>query len=59
MPAQILPKLHCFCYKNWFMMDQCRIPGDKITMFPLECPLDQVGGQGREGGKGEVSGRGV
>ncbi|KAG1654663.1 hypothetical protein FOA52_003820 [Chlamydomonas sp. UWO 241] len=37
----ILPKMQCFCYKNWFMMEQCRIPGDKVTQFPIECHLDQ------------------
>ena len=25
-----------------FMMDQCRIPGDRVTAFPIECHLDQV-----------------
>ncbi len=39
---QVFPKLKCFCYKNWFMMEQCRIPGDKETQFPLDCELDQV-----------------
>jgi len=37
----VLPKMQCFCYKNWFMMEQCRIPGDKATVFPMECQLDQ------------------
>ncbi|KXZ42178.1 hypothetical protein GPECTOR_190g297 [Gonium pectorale] len=38
----IFPKLRCFCFKNWFMSEQCRIPGDKVTQFPLDCALDQV-----------------
>ena len=38
----VLPKLKCFCYKNWFMSEQCRIPGDKVTKFPMDCALDQV-----------------
>ncbi|KAL6749493.1 nucleotide-diphospho-sugar transferase-domain-containing protein [Haematococcus lacustris] len=37
----VLPKLQCFCYKNWFMMEQCRIPGDRATVYPMECQLDQ------------------
>ena len=37
----VLPRLHCFCYKNWFMMEACRIPGDRVTQFPMECCLDQ------------------
>ena len=40
--------MQCNCYKNWFMMDQCRIPGDKVTSFPIECHLDQVGMEGME-----------
>ncbi|KAG2487324.1 hypothetical protein HYH03_014041 [Edaphochlamys debaryana] len=38
----IFPRLRCFCFKNWFMSEQCRIPGDKTTQFPLDCALDQV-----------------
>ncbi|PNW83849.1 hypothetical protein CHLRE_04g217949v5 [Chlamydomonas reinhardtii] len=38
----IFPTLKCYCFKNWFMSEQCRIPGDKVTQFPLECALDQV-----------------
>ena len=37
----IFPKMQCFCYKNWFMSEQCKIPGDKNTIFPIECHLDQ------------------
>ncbi|GIL87771.1 hypothetical protein Vretimale_13060 [Volvox reticuliferus] len=38
----IFPRLRCFCFKNWFMSEQCRIPGDKVTQFPLDCALDQI-----------------
>ncbi|GIL65415.1 hypothetical protein Vafri_19165 [Volvox africanus] len=38
----IFPRLRCYCFKNWFMSEQCRIPGDKVTQFPLDCALDQV-----------------
>ncbi|GFR46128.1 hypothetical protein Agub_g7646 [Astrephomene gubernaculifera] len=38
----IFPRLRCYCFKNWFMSEQCRIPGDKVTKFPLDCALDQV-----------------
>eukprot|EP00798_Chlamydomonas_sp_ICE-L_P021186 gene21186-28086_t len=37
----VFPKLHCFCYKNWFMSEQCRIPGDRVTHFPMKCDMDQ------------------
>lgn len=23
----VLPKMQCFCYKNWFMLEQCRCGG--------------------------------
>lgn len=37
----VLPRVQCFCYRNWFMMEQCRIPGDSVTQFPFNCTLDQ------------------
>ncbi|MEW5304497.1 MAG: hypothetical protein WDW36_007107 [Sanguina aurantia] len=37
----VLPRLKCFCNKNWFMSEQCRIPGDHVTQFPFDCTLDQ------------------
>lgn len=27
----VFPRLRCYCFKNWFMSEQCRIPGDKVT----------------------------
>ncbi|GFH17219.1 EF-hand domain-containing protein [Haematococcus lacustris] len=53
----VLPKLQCFCYKNWAMSSQlpgvqaqgnAGIPGDRATVYPMECQLDQsgCGGQG-------------
>ncbi|GLC65037.1 hypothetical protein PLESTF_000239600 [Pleodorina starrii] len=38
----IFPRMRCYCFKNWFMSEQCRIPGDKVTQFPLDCALDQI-----------------
>eukprot|EP00955_Chlamydomonas_euryale_P004989 53076-Chlamydomonas_euryale.AAC.1 len=40
--------MQCFCYKNWFMMEQCRIPGDTVTQFPIECHFDQVSRRGAQ-----------
>lgn len=37
----VLPRLKCYCYKNWFMTEQCKIPGDRATSFPFHCTLDQ------------------
>lgn len=47
----------CYCFKNWFMSEQCRIPGDKVTQFPLECALDQVCRRGGGGAWAVVLGR--
>lgn len=37
----VLPRLRCYCYKNWFMTEQCKIPGDLKTAFPFNCTLEQ------------------
>ncbi len=39
----VFPRMRCYCFKNWFMSEQCRIPGDRVTQFPMDCALDQVG----------------
>lgn len=41
MPSR--PKHPMSLVQNWFMMEQCRIPGDSETIFPLDCQMDQVG----------------
>jgi hypothetical protein len=29
----------CYCAKNWYMTEQCRILGEKHTQFPFNCSL--------------------
>jgi hypothetical protein len=37
----VLPRLQCHCYKNWFANDACRLPGDKQSILPFTCTLEQ------------------
>ncbi|KAF5839487.1 nucleotide-diphospho-sugar transferase-domain-containing protein [Dunaliella salina] len=38
----VLPGFHCFCAKNWYMTQACRINGEKHTQFPYMCLLSDV-----------------
>lgn len=38
----VLPKMLCFCAKNWYMTDHCRILGDHFTTLPFTCSLSQL-----------------
>jgi hypothetical protein len=33
------PPHRCYCAKNWYMTEQCRILGEKHTQFPFNCSL--------------------
>ncbi len=35
----VLPRLQCYCAKNWYMTESCRILGEKATVFPFACSL--------------------
>ena len=37
----VLPRLQCFCYKNWFANQACRLPGDRASKLPFTCTLEQ------------------
>lgn len=38
----VMPKFRCYCSKNWYMTQACRINGEKHTTFPFICALSQV-----------------
>uniref|UniRef100_A0A7S3QMF9 Nucleotide-diphospho-sugar transferase domain-containing protein n=1 Tax=Dunaliella tertiolecta TaxID=3047 RepID=A0A7S3QMF9_DUNTE len=38
----VLPGYHCFCAKNWYMTQACRINGEKHTQFPYMCLLSDL-----------------
>ena len=38
----VMPKMLCFCARNWFETDHCRLPGDVWTQLPFVCTGDQV-----------------
>lgn len=39
----ILPlQFQCFCAKNWYMTQSCRINGEKHSTFPYDCALSHV-----------------
>ncbi|KAL6755674.1 nucleotide-diphospho-sugar transferase-domain-containing protein [Haematococcus lacustris] len=35
----VLPGFHCYCARNWYMTQRCRINGETHTMFPYKCAL--------------------
>ena len=37
-PAQF----QCFCAKNWYITQACRIKGERHTLFPYTCALSHV-----------------
>jgi hypothetical protein len=37
----ILPRLKCHCYKNWFANVACRLPGERQSVLPFTCTLEQ------------------
>jgi hypothetical protein len=37
----ILPRLKCHCYKNWFANVACRVPGERQSVLPFTCTLEQ------------------
>ncbi|MEW5310165.1 MAG: hypothetical protein WDW38_001988 [Sanguina aurantia] len=38
----LLPKMHCYCSKNWYMTFACRINDERLTQFPFVCALSHV-----------------
>jgi arabinosyltransferase len=36
----IMPKLTCFCDRNWFKVERCRMLGATKIQFPVPCPAD-------------------
>jgi len=38
----VLPGYHCFCAKNWYMTQACRINGERHTQFPYMCSLSDL-----------------
>ncbi len=43
-PAATLLRLQfqCYCSKNWYQTQQCRINFEKATTFPFTCALSHV-----------------
>ncbi|KAG1667986.1 hypothetical protein FOA52_000630 [Chlamydomonas sp. UWO 241] len=35
----VMPKFQCFCAKNWYMTQSCRINGERHSTFPYDCAL--------------------
>jgi len=38
----VMPKFQCFCAKNWYMTQSCRINGEPHTQFPYDCALSHL-----------------
>lgn len=38
----VVPKFQCFCSKNWYMTQSCRINGETHTLFPFDCSLSNI-----------------
>ncbi len=38
----VLPKLRCYCTRNWHAVTNCRYPGDFATRLPYTCIGDHV-----------------
>ena len=34
--------MQCFCTKNWYSTQSCRINGEPHTRFPFDCSLSHV-----------------
>ncbi len=40
--APSLLQFQCFCVKNWYPLNSCRIDGEPSTQFPFQCSLSQL-----------------
>jgi hypothetical protein len=40
----VMPELKCYCVRNWFRTENCRLTGDYLTRLPFTCSIDQVRG---------------
>ena len=40
--AVILPPMWCFCFRHWWMMDDCHILGSDHLVLPIRCPFDHA-----------------
>ncbi|KAG2425121.1 hypothetical protein HYH02_015065 [Chlamydomonas schloesseri] len=38
----VMPRFQCYCSKNWYQTQQCRINFEKATTFPFTCALSHV-----------------
>ena len=38
----VLVQVQCFCAKNWYSTQSCRINGEPHTRFPFDCSLSHV-----------------
>ena len=37
-----MPRVDCYCSRNWFRMYACRIEGERHTQFPYPCTMQDV-----------------
>ncbi|KAG2485707.1 hypothetical protein HYH03_015592 [Edaphochlamys debaryana] len=38
----VMPRFRCYCSKNWYQTQQCRINYEQATQFPFTCSLSQL-----------------
>ncbi|GLI60714.1 hypothetical protein VaNZ11_002807 [Volvox africanus] len=38
----VIPRFLCYCSKNWYQTQQCRINEETVTVFPFVCSLSQL-----------------
>uniref|UniRef100_A0A7S0S184 Glycosyltransferase n=1 Tax=Chlamydomonas leiostraca TaxID=1034604 RepID=A0A7S0S184_9CHLO len=38
----VLPRMSCFCSRNWFKMFACRVQDERHTQFPYTCTMQDV-----------------
>jgi hypothetical protein len=38
----VVPRFQCFCAKNWYMTQSCRINGETHATFPFNCALSHM-----------------
>ncbi|EFJ45068.1 hypothetical protein VOLCADRAFT_94533 [Volvox carteri f. nagariensis] len=38
----VIPRFLCYCSKNWYQTQRCRINEETVTVFPFTCSLSQL-----------------
>jgi len=38
----VLPVIHCYCDRYWWLLHECRMPGAERMDLPYDCPLDHI-----------------